>query len=96
MIAYKINTNETEEELQEAFRIFDRTNSGFITYGEILIFFLTKHNLRLRRFDDIWHVMNRLGENLTKSEVREMMREADRDLSGRITLAEFAEMIRYS
>jgi Ca2+-binding EF-hand superfamily protein len=31
IIAYKINTNDTEEELEEAFRMFDRTDSGFIT-----------------------------------------------------------------
>jgi Ca2+-binding EF-hand superfamily protein len=31
LIAYKMNVNDTVEELQEAFRIFDRTNIGFIT-----------------------------------------------------------------
>jgi Ca2+-binding EF-hand superfamily protein len=31
IIAYKININDTEEELEEAFRMFDRTDSGFIT-----------------------------------------------------------------
>ncbi len=31
LIAYKINTNDTEEELEEAFRMFDRTDSAFIT-----------------------------------------------------------------
>lgn len=40
--------------------------------------------------------MQRLGENLSKNDVKEMMREADRDLDGRINLAEFTEMMRYS
>ncbi len=39
--------------------------------------------------------MRRLGENLTKAEVKEMMRLADRDLDGKINFAEFIEMIRY-
>jgi Ca2+-binding EF-hand superfamily protein len=47
-------------------------------------------------FDDLWHVMQRLGENLTKADIKEMMREADRDLDGKISLPEFIEMIRYS
>ncbi len=40
--------------------------------------------------------MQRLGENLTKVEVKEMLREADRDLDGKISFGEFVEMIRYS
>jgi len=40
--------------------------------------------------------MQRLCENLTKTDVKEMMREADRDLDGKINLPEFIEMIRYS
>ncbi len=40
--------------------------------------------------------MQRLGENLTKADIKEMMREADRDLDGKISLPEFIEMIRYS
>ena len=39
--------------------------------------------------------MQNLGENLSKNEIEEMMREADRDLSGRISFAEFIEMIQY-
>jgi Ca2+-binding EF-hand superfamily protein len=40
--------------------------------------------------------MHRLGENLTKVEVKEMLREADKDLNGKINFVEFVEMIRYS
>jgi Ca2+-binding EF-hand superfamily protein len=39
--------------------------------------------------------MQSFGENLTENEVSEMMREADRDLDGKISFAEFVEMIRY-
>ena len=40
--------------------------------------------------------MTRLGENLTKTEVKEMFTEADRDLDGKISFPEFVEMLRYS
>jgi Ca2+-binding EF-hand superfamily protein len=65
-------------------------------------YFLRKKNdknlffLNFASFDDLWHVMDRLGENLTKVEVKEMFREADRDLDGKISFAEFVEMVRYS
>lgn len=56
---------------------------------------LTLAVLSFCSFDDLWRGMQSLGENLTKHEVEEMMREADRDLDGKITFAEFIEMIRY-
>ncbi len=56
------------------------------------LFFLLSN---LSSFDDLCHVMRRLGENLTKAEVKEMMRVADRDLDGKINFAEFIEMVRY-
>ncbi|UJR25235.1 hypothetical protein I4U23_006587 [Adineta vaga] len=77
LLAYKINITDTVEELQEAFRMFDRTDCGYIT------------------IDDLWRGMNNLGENLSKTEVEQMMQEADKDLDGKITFAEFIEMIRY-
>jgi Ca2+-binding EF-hand superfamily protein len=40
-------------------------------------------------------MMHTLGENPTENEVNEMMREADRDLDGKISFSEFIEMIRY-
>jgi Ca2+-binding EF-hand superfamily protein len=40
--------------------------------------------------------MQRLGENISKTDVQEMMREADRDLDGKISITEFVEMIRHN
>ncbi|CAF1197733.1 unnamed protein product [Adineta steineri] len=35
LLSYKFNVNDTIEELQEAFRMFDRTDSGFITIDDL-------------------------------------------------------------
>lgn len=52
--------------------------------------------LNFIRFDDLWHVMTRLGEHLSKSEVKEMFAEANRNLDDKISFSEFIEMLRYS
>lgn len=51
--------NETEAELHEAFRVFDRDSSGTISR------------------DELRHVMNSIGENLTDEEIDGMIWEAD-------------------
>lgn len=51
--------------------------------------------LAVLSFDDLWRVMQTLGENLTKKDIEEMMREADQDGDGKINFAEFVEMIRF-
>ncbi|CAF0932969.1 unnamed protein product [Adineta ricciae] len=35
LLSYKINRTDTVEELQEAFRMFDRTESGYITFDNL-------------------------------------------------------------
>lgn len=44
--------------------------------------------------DDLWRVMSNLGENPTKHEIEDMMREADKDGDGKLNFAEFVEMVR--
>ncbi|CAF0812645.1 unnamed protein product [Rotaria sp. Silwood1] len=78
LIACKVNVDDNIEELQEAFNIFDPTNTGFITMKDLL------------------RVMQSIGENISEADAQEMIRHADRDLSGKINFAEFIEMIRYS
>ena len=46
--------------------------------------------------DDLWRVMQNLGENPSKHDIEDMMREADRDGDGKINFAEFVEMVRLS
>ena len=38
--------------------------------------------------------MQNVGENLTRNDIEEMMREADQDGDGKINFAEFVEIIR--
>ncbi|CAF1110009.1 unnamed protein product [Rotaria sordida] len=45
---------------------------------------------------DLLRVMQNIGENISEIEAQEMIHHANRDLSGKISFAEFIEMIRYS
>ena len=66
MVARKMKEAHREDEIREAFRVFDKDGNGFISAAEL------------------GHVMNNLGENLTKEEVAEMIRVADIDGDGQI------------
>ena len=66
MMAKKGKTRDMEEEIKEAFRVFDKDGNGFISK------------------DELKHVMQSLGENLTSEEVEEMIREADIDGDGQV------------
>ena len=44
-------------------------------------------------FEELGHVMKNLGENLTDSEIGEMMNEADSDGDGQINYDEFVKMM---
>lgn len=72
----KMKDNETEEELIEAFKVFDRDGNGFITAVELR------------------GVLENLGESLEKSEIDEMVDEADVDGDGQISYQEFLCMMR--
>ncbi|CAF3108261.1 unnamed protein product [Rotaria socialis] len=45
---------------------------------------------------DLLRVMQSLDENITEADAQEMMRQADRSLSGKLSFAEFIDMIRYA
>ncbi|KAK3603081.1 hypothetical protein CHS0354_015777 [Potamilus streckersoni] len=71
-MATKMNGEDEDEELREAFRVFDIDRDGFITFCELR------------------NIMSTLGLNLTDSEVQNMIREADKDLDGKISYEDFA------
>ena len=90
MMARKMKDTDSEEEIREAFRVFDKDGNGFISAAELrsvlvdrwlahlsLSFFLS-----FGRF--VSHVMTNLGEKLTDEEVDEMIREADIDGDGQV------------
>ena len=75
LMARKMRDADTEEELIEAFKVFDRDGNGLISGNELQ------------------HVMNSLGENISQDEVEEMIKEADLDGDGYINYEEFVRMI---
>ena len=66
MMARKTKGGDSDEEIKEAFRVFDKDGNGFISSEELR------------------QVMVNLGENLTKEEIDEMIREADIDGDGQV------------
>ncbi|KAJ9505262.1 hypothetical protein QJQ45_027904 [Haematococcus lacustris] len=77
-MAYMQETDH-EDELREAFKVFDKDGNGFISAVE--------QCMQLR------HVMTNLGERLTDEEVEEMIREADVDGDGQVNYEEFVNMM---
>uniref|UniRef100_A0A3B4BK07 EF-hand domain-containing protein n=1 Tax=Periophthalmus magnuspinnatus TaxID=409849 RepID=A0A3B4BK07_9GOBI len=80
MMARKMKDTDSEEEIREAFRVFDKVQgavqdgNGYISAAELR------------------HVMTNLGEKLTDEEVDEMIREADIDGDGQVNY-EFVQMM---
>ena len=97
-----LQDSDSEEELREAFKVFDKDGNGFISAAEVSAAFeycdssqivfsgtqsITAVLLQLR------HVMTNLGEKLTDEEVDEMIREADVDGDGQVNYEEFVKMM---
>lgn len=82
LLARKMKETDTEEELVQAFKVFDRDGNGndLCDLG-----FISAAELR--------HVMTNLGEKLTDEEVDEMLKEADVDGDGRINYEEFVKLM---
>lgn len=93
MMARKMKDTDSEEEIREAFRVFDKVSAfwNFPTYtcGPTVVLTL---NLWTKFQDgngyisaaELRHVMTNLGEKLTDEEVDEMIREADIDGDGQV------------
>ena len=77
-MARKMKDTDSEEEIREAFRVFDKDGNGFISAAE-LRYVQIKLTFQIYLFYFQSHVMTNLGEKLTDEEVDEMIREADID-----------------
>jgi len=98
MMARKMRDNEGEEEIKEAFKTFDRDGNGYISAREL------KSVMALQgkgaHSGLLWATYMRrslthlLGEQLTDTEVDEMIREADVDGDGQINYQEFVRVIQ--
>ena len=85
MMARKMRDTDSEEEIKEAFKVFDRDNNGYISAAEL------KHVMtNLGELDGYCSFCFLgltgccLGERLTEHEVDEMIRDADIDGDGQI------------
>ncbi|URE03052.1 hypothetical protein MUK42_20998 [Musa troglodytarum] len=92
LMARKMKETDTEEELREAFKVFDKDQNGFISAGEVSVgysqtdaWFLNSMKLR--------NVMMNLGEKMTDEEVLQMIKEADTDGDGQVNFEEFSRMM---
>ncbi len=77
MMARKMKDTDSEEEIREAFRVFDKDGNGFISAAELRFVWILKFIIIFLNISS--HVMTNLGEKLTDEEVDEMIREADID-----------------
>ncbi len=95
MMARKMKDTDSEEEIREAFRVFDKDGNGFISAAgkmhfllhsacTILLAHTQKSPTLSSLFPELRHVMTNLGEKLTDEEVDEMIREADIDGDGQV------------
>jgi calmodulin len=87
MMARKMKDTDSEEEIREAFKVFDKDGNGFISSAELRHVMLNLGAWK-KPSGSAWFWLIapsfRIGEKLTDTEVDEMIREADVDGDGQI------------
>jgi len=78
LMVKKMKTSEIKDELIEAFKVFDVDGDGFITPDELM-----------NAMEHLQH----LGEDLSQSEIEEMIKEADSENDGKLDFDEFEKMM---
>jgi calmodulin len=71
----KFRSNDPEEDLIEAFKVYDRDGDGFINANEMMV------------------VMNKLGEEVTFEEVKEIIEEIDTSGEGMVNYLDFLRVM---
>ena len=105
MMARKMKDTDSEEELVEAFKVFDKDGNGISLnsrlmlnnslskYPKVLLQYFETSQQGFISAAELRHIMTNLGEKLTDEEVDEMIREADIDGDGQINYEEFVKMM---
>eukprot|EP00667_Euglena_gracilis_P019488 EG_transcript_20895 len=76
LMSKKMHEEYELDDIEEAFRIFDKNQDGFISLPE----------LRL--------VIDKLGERMPESEIKDMFNEVDLDKDGKISFQDFAAILK--
>ena len=87
MMERKMRDSDSDEEIKEAFKVFDKDGNGYISAAELRYVMNSLGALlliHLRPLVLVLHSPLRIGEKLTEDEVDEMIREADIDGDGQI------------
>ena len=93
MMARKMKDTDTEEEIREAFRVFDKDGNGFISAAELRhVMTNLGEKLTDEEVDEVrW--WNMLMLSLSFSLSIQMIREADIDGDGQVNYEEFVTMM---
>ena len=86
MMSKKLKDTDREEEIRQAFRVFDKNGDGYVTSDELASVMANLGDPN-RKMSVLARLTLRVGEKLTSSELAEMMREADSNGDGRIDYA---------
>ena len=85
MMAKRANEHCEEDELRQAFRVFDKNGNGFVKVAELRysfnIYFYRK-KVSILIFRCLRHMMTNLGEQFSDNEVDEILREFDTSSNG--------------
>lgn len=87
LMARKMHDTDSEEEIREAFKVFDKNNDGHISAAEL------KHVMSEFACPSGTDCPANLGEKLSDDEITQMIREADKDGDGMIDYNEFVTMM---
>lgn len=100
---------DADEELREAFKVFDKDQNGYISATEVgcgcspsplfsIQIYCRPYQYHVSSLHPLQlrHVMINLGEKLTDEEVDQMIREADLDGDGQVNYDEFVRMMMLS
>ena len=94
LVSTQVNEENAEEEIREAFRVFDGDGNGFIDRLFTFCLFLKMFSriLTLPR-RELGLIMKFMGEALTEREIQMIIDEADVDHDGLIDYTEFFSMM---